>query len=150
MGSSLDASAYAAGVAGAFPIASNREHADAMTTLGVRFATALAAKDEAAVRAVIADDLDFKALTPRKFWEGDSSDELVEVLGVWFGSDDHIDELEQAVDGDDVADTMHVSYRLRITTPDGPHAVEQQAYYRADGDRISFLRVMCSGYRPIS
>ena len=121
-----------------------------MTTLGARFATALAAKDEAAMRAVIADDLDFKALTPRKFWEGGSPDELVDVLGVWFGPDDHIDALEATVDGDDVADTKHVSYRLRITTPDGPHALEQQAYYRADGDRISFLRVMCSGYRPIA
>ena len=34
--------------------------------------------------------------------------------------------------------------------PQGPHAVEQQAYYRAAGDRISFLRVMCSGYRPLA
>ena len=36
-----------------------------------------------------------------------------------------------------------------VTTPDGPHAVAQQAYYRVDGDRISYLRVMCSGFRPI-
>ena len=121
-----------------------------MTTLGVRFATALATKDEAAVRAVIADDLDFKALTPRKFWEGGSPDELVDVLGTWFGPDDHIDELESVAEGDPVADTSRVTYRLRITTPDGPHAVEQQAYYRAAGDRISFLRVMCSGYRPLA
>lgn len=120
-----------------------------MTTLGVRFATALAAKDEAAVRAVIADDLDFKALTPRKFWEGGSPDELVDVLGTWFEPDDHIDDLEAVSEGDPVADTSHVTYRLRITNPDGPHVVEQQAYYRADGDRISFLRVMCSGYRPL-
>jgi hypothetical protein len=36
----------------------------------------------------------------------------------------------------------------RVTTPDGPHLVEQQAYYSAD-DRIHYLRVLCSGFRPI-
>ncbi|WP_243060604.1 hypothetical protein [Nocardioides sp. SR21] len=120
-----------------------------MTSLGSRFATAVATKDAAGVRALVSDDVDFKGLTPRRLWEGSSPDELVTVLGTWFGTDDHIDELVEVVDGDPIADTHHVAYRLRITTPDGPHAVAQQAYYRADGDRITYLRVMCSGFRPI-
>lgn len=120
-----------------------------MTSLGSRFATAVATKDADGVRALVADELDFKALTPRRLWEGTSPDELVEVLGTWFDTDDHIDQLVEVVDGDPVADTEHVAYRLRVTTPDGPHAVAQQAYYRADGDRITYLRVMCSGFRPI-
>ena len=120
-----------------------------MTSLGSRFATAVASKDTAGVRALVADDVDFKALTPRRLWEGASPDDLVAALGQWFDSDDHIDELEEVAEGAPVADTQHVAYRLRVTNADGPHAVEQQAYYRAEGDRISYLRVMCSGYRPI-
>ena len=120
-----------------------------MTSLGSRFATALASKDTAGVRALVADDVDFKALTPRRLWEGASPDDVVAALGQWFDEDDHIDALEEVADGAPVADTQHVAYRLRVTNADGPHAVEQQAYYRADGDRISYLRVMCSGFRPL-
>lgn len=120
-----------------------------MTSLGSRFAAAVAAKDTAGVRGLVADDVDFKGLTPGRLWEGASTDDLVAALGQWFGADDHIDELEEVAEGAPVADTRHVAYRLRVTNANGPHAVEQQAYYRAEGDRISYLRVMCSGYRPI-
>ena len=120
-----------------------------MTSLGARFAAAVAAKDTAAVRALVADDVDFKGLTPGRFWEGSTPDELVTVLAQWFEPQDHVDDLVEVVESAPVADTQHVSYRLRITTPDGPHAVAQQAYYRAEGDRIGYLRVLCSGFRPV-
>ncbi|HEY0447564.1 hypothetical protein [Actinophytocola sp.] len=51
-----------------------------MTDLGTTFATALAAKDAAAVRAVTAPDLDFRAMTPRRFWEAHSHEDLLDVL----------------------------------------------------------------------
>src|SRR5687768_15560690 len=120
-----------------------------MTTLGSKLAAAVASKDTAGVRALVADDVDFKALTPGRMWEGATPDDLLAALGQWFDADDHIDELEEVAEGAPVADTRHVAYRLRVTNADGPHAVEQQAYYRVEGDRISYLRVMCSGYRPI-
>lgn len=120
-----------------------------MTSLGARFAAAVAAKDPAAVRALVADYVDFKGLTPGRFWEGSTPDELVTVLAQWFEPQDHVDDLVEVVESAPVADTQHVSYRLRITTPDGPHAVAQQAYYRAEGDRIGYLRVLCSGFRPV-
>lgn len=126
-----------------------RVHAVLMTSLGSQFAAAVAAKDADAVRALVTDDVDFKGLTPGRLWEGGSPDELLVAIGQWFEPQDHIDELVEVVDGDPVADTEHVAYRLRVTTPDGPHAVAQQAYYRVDDDRISYLRVMCSGFRPI-
>lgn len=120
-----------------------------MTSLGARLAAAVASKDEAAVRALVTDDVDFKGLTPGRSWEGGSSDDLVAVLGQWFEPQDVVDELEDVVDGTPVVDTHRVAYRLRVITPDGPHAVEQQAYYRVDGDRIGYLRVMRSGFRPV-
>ena len=43
-----------------------------------------------------------------------------------------------------------VRVSFRITTPDGPHLVEQQAYYYEYDDKILYLRVVCSGYRPIT
>ena len=124
-----------------------------MTTdsLGVRLAEAIAAKDSDAVTSLLAADVDFRALTPRKFWEASEPAAVLEILfDNWFEESDHIDALVDVTEGADVEDTHEVGYRLAITNPDGAHTVEQQAYYRADGDRISYLRVVCSGYRPVS
>jgi hypothetical protein len=118
--------------------------------LGQRFAAAIAAKDSAAISSLLAPDVDFRALTPRKFWEAATPAEVLDVLFAnWFGETDHIDELVEVTSGPPVEDTDHVGYRLAVTNPDGPHTVEQQAYYRAEDDQISYLRIVCSGYRPV-
>lgn len=122
--------------------------ADPTTDLGSRFATALAAKDSAALTDLLTPDVDFLGLTPRRMWEAHSPEEVLEILATWFGEQDLIDTLDEITAGQPVEDTEHVGYRLTVTTPDGPHTVAQQAYYRADGDRIAYLRVMCSGFRP--
>jgi ketosteroid isomerase-like protein len=117
---------------------------------GHKFAEAIARKDAAALTALLTPELDFRALTPRKFWEATDPAEVVEIVfGNWFEEQDHIEGVE-ITEGDPVADTQQVGYRLALSTPDGPHVAEQQAYYRVDGDRISYLRVLCSGFRPVS
>jgi hypothetical protein len=120
-------------------------------TLGERFAAALAAKDSDALRAMLADDVDFKGLTPRKFWEASNPDEVLEVLfGSWFEDEDRIRQGASIDEGDDVGDVKRVGYRFEIDTPSGPHLVEQQVYYRDDGDKLGYLRVVCSGFQPTS
>ena len=116
--------------------------------IGERFARAIAQQDRSALLDVLAPEVDFRALTPGRFWETSSPTELVDdfVLGTWFGPTDHIDELE-AVEVGSIADRERVAYRLRITNPDGLFLVEQQAYFGVDDDRISWLRIMCSGFR---
>lgn len=117
-------------------------------TLGVRLARAIAAKDEAALRAVLADDVDFRGLTPGRTWEATGSDAVVEtVFGSWFEPQDEIERVVDVTERDDVADTSHVSYRFDLRTPGGSYVAEQQAYYRGT-DVIEHLRVMCSGFRP--
>lgn len=117
--------------------------------LGTRFARALAAKDAGALHDVLAPGVDFRALTPNRFWEATSAAEVVDsvLLGAWFEPTDHIDSLE-SVTCDSVADRERVTYLLRVTNCDGPFLVEQVAYYAAEADRIGWLRVMCSGFRP--
>lgn len=118
--------------------------------IATRFATALADKDKAALAEVLTPDVDLKAVTPRKCWEATGIDEVFEVLfGNWFEEQRHIDAVLEMSTDHPVEDTQHFSYRLAVTTPDGPHVVEQQAYYRATDGRISYLRVLCSGFRPV-
>ncbi|WP_436497932.1 hypothetical protein [Actinokineospora sp. HUAS TT18] len=119
--------------------------------LGEQFARAIAARDTDAVAALLADDVDFKALTPRRFWEGNSPAEVLDtVFGHWFGESDHIDALAGVESGETVGDTSRVAYRFHITNPDGTHVVEQQVYYREADDKLAYLRVVCSGYRPLT
>ena len=120
-----------------------------MTEVGRRFAEAIAGRNEDALRALLADDVDFRGLTPRKFWEATSPDEVAEVVfGNWFEEQDRIDAVTVLDEGDDVGDTHRVAYRFDLTTPDGPRVVEQQAYYRDRDDRLVYVRVVCSGFRP--
>jgi hypothetical protein len=118
--------------------------------LGTQFAQAIAAKDAEEIASLLAPDVDFKALTPRKFWEASTPAEVIDVLfDNWFEEQDRIDALVDVTAGAAVEDTAHVGYRFAVTNPDGAHTVEQQAYYRAEDDRISYLRIVCSGYRPV-
>jgi hypothetical protein len=113
-------------------------------TLGESFAQAVAAKDHDAVRALLHPELDFQAMTPRKVWDGD----VVDALKTWFDDGDVIEGVEQ-VQTDAFADRERVGYRLRVRNDDGLHLVEQQAYLGEDDGKISWLRIMCAGYRAI-
>ena len=119
-------------------------------SVGEQMAVAIGAGDRAGLLALLAPDLDFRAMTPARFWEASSADEVADVvLGTWFGGDRHLDSLEQ-LDTDVMADRERVGYRFRATTPDGPTLVEQQAYLGVEDGRVTWLRVMCTGFRPVA
>lgn len=120
-----------------------------MTDAGRAWAQALGAKDFEAARRLVADDVDFRALTPGRAWEARGAQEVVAVLQRWFEPQDDVRALLGCACGPAVVDTEHVSYRLAVTNPDGDHEVEQQAYLRTTGGRITWLRVLCSGFRPV-
>ena len=119
-----------------------------MSTLGERFADAIIGHDAEALSALIADEVDFRGLTPKRSWEATDPPGVVDaVLGNWFEETDLIRSGMRA-EAEPVSDTSHVSYRLEIDNEDGAHVVEQQAYYRAEDGRIVWMRVLCSGFRP--
>lgn len=119
-------------------------------SVGEQFARALAAKDRAALSALLTDPIDFQALTPRKHWQATTPGQVVEdvILGKWFDAGDDI-EAVLALGNSSLPGRERVSYQLRVRNADGLHVVEQQAYYNAEGGRISWLRILCSGYLPV-
>ncbi len=119
------------------------------TTVGEQFAVALAAKDSDRLHALLADPVDFQALTPGRHWQARTPDKVIDgiILGVWFGPNDDIHEL-RAMSSGHVADRERVTYRLGVRRDNREYVVEQQAYYDSDGSRINWLRLLCSGYRP--
>ena len=119
-------------------------------TAGERFARALAAKDPDALCAVLASQVDFQALTPGRHWQADTAGQAVReiILARWFGAGDDITELCSVASGR-VLDREHVAYRVRVRRSGRDYLVEQQAYYCAKGPRITWMRVLCSGYQLI-
>jgi hypothetical protein len=119
-----------------------------LTTLGADFAHALAGKDSGRLRELMAAEIDFQAMTPRRTWEASNPDEVLSILfGHWFEDADDIEALE-GVDTDSFADRQRVGYRFSVSNPEGRFLVEQQAYLSEEQGQIVWMRVLCSGYRP--
>ena len=120
------------------------------TTLGTDFANAFAAKDVERVRDLMDPDVDFRGLTPSRSWEASDADALVEILfDSWIEPADEVEGIEH-VESDSFADRERVGYRFRVRNPDGHFLVEQQAYIEERDGRIAWMRVVCSGFRPVS
>jgi hypothetical protein len=118
-------------------------------TLAREFAQAMATKDHGALRALLDPDVDFRAMTPARFWEASSPDGFIDAVRIWFTADDVIEDLE-SVETDAFADRERVGYRLRVRRDGQPNTVEQQAYFSERDGRIAWLRIMCAGYRPLA
>jgi hypothetical protein len=118
--------------------------------VGERFARAVAAKDTEALLGLLDPQIDFRAMTPGRFWEESSARAVVDdvIFRHWFEATDQIEAVE-GIEHGTVVDRQRVGYRFRVTNAEGTFTVEQQAYLGVQDDRISWLRIMCSGYRPV-
>jgi len=130
---------------------SSRRNPEMAEHVGERFARALAEKDAAGLKLLLRSDVDFRAMTPGKFWEATDVDVVVDemMLGTWFVPERQITNV-LSVTTDRVGSLDRVGYRFEVKRPDGEFVIEQQAYFETDGDTISWLRIMCSGFLPAS
>jgi hypothetical protein len=120
------------------------------TTLGAAFASALAAKEFGRLRDLMHPEIDFRGMTPSRFWEAGDPDAVISgVLRQWFEESDEIEALER-LETDAIADRERVGYRFSVRNPDGHFLVEQQAYLSERDGRIVWMRVLCSGFRPVA
>ena len=120
------------------------------TGTALAFARAVAAQDWRALLDLLAPDVDFHGLTPRRAWTAPDAAGVVDdvILGAWFVPGEDVVEDLVGVAVAPVGARIRVGYRLRVSTPDGPHVVEQQAYLQAHDGRIGWLRILCSGFQP--
>lgn len=116
--------------------------------VGDAWVRAIAADDEAALLDVLDPSVDFRALTPGGDWEASTSaDAAAIVLGRWFAQPRRIEAIER-VDHAEVGERQRTGYRFSATTADGHAVVEQQAYFDVVNDRITWLRILCTGFQP--
>ena len=117
-------------------------------SLAAAFARGVAAKDDVVLRGLLHPEIDFRGMTPGRIWEADGPEDVLATIGTWFDDGDVIESIE-GIDTGSFADRQRAGYRLRIRNVDGLHLVEQQAYLSEREGQIGWLRVMCSGFRPI-
>ena len=119
--------------------------------VGERFARALADKDSAGLKALLRPDVDFRAMTPTRFWDSNDVDEIVDatILGRWFDPSRQITGVV-AVETGSIGSLERVAYRFTVDRPDGQFTIEQHAYYKTDGATIAWMRLMCTGFLPLS
>jgi hypothetical protein len=123
-------------------------HVSEKTQLGRAFAEALGGKRFDLVSELLAPEIDFRALTPNRVWEADRASAAVQdILSRWFDDGDEIEQVA-SIDVEDVGDRGRVAYRFLGRNEDGAFVVEQQAFYEQRDGRISWMRVLCSGFRP--
>ena len=121
-----------------------------MAELGTSFAEALAAKDVDRLRELMHPEIDFRGLTPNRSWDASGPDAVIsDVLEHWFEESDRIVQL-LSVETEMVADRERVGYRLMVDNDDGRFVVEQQAYMSERDGQIGWMRVVCSGFRPLT
>jgi hypothetical protein len=117
--------------------------------LGEEFARALAAKDRARLLELIHPEVDFRGMTPGRSWDASDADGVISLmLESWFEDSDEIEALV-GLDWDAFADRERVGYRFVVNNPDGRFVVEQTAYLAERDGRIGWMRVVCSGFRPV-
>jgi hypothetical protein len=120
-------------------------------SFGHRFVAALAAEDAATLLAMFDDEVDFRGMTPGRVWDARTATAVIDdvILGKWFGPSDTVERVE-VVETGMVGDRHSLGYRLHLTNADGGFVVGQHVFYDITDGRITWMRVLCSGFRPVT
>ena len=123
---------------------------DATSTAAAALVRAIVARDLTAARALLHPRIDFRGMTPNRIWEADAPAGVEDVLRAWLDDPRETITAIEATEPAAVEDTTRVGWRVCGSTDTGEFVYEQQAYLREDAGRITWLRVICSGQRPLT
>ena len=117
--------------------------------LGEQLAQRVMRKVFEGLRELFHPEIDYMGMTPGQFWEGSDPNDVIDIYRDWFEEMDEVVSVE-LIQTDVVADRERVGYRFIAKNANGNYLVEQQAYLSELDGKIKWLRVMCTGMRPIA
>jgi TusA-related sulfurtransferase len=127
------------------PRDTSREPRDAATA----FLNALTARDFAAARSVLADELPMRMLVPGGLMNEVGAEAAISRISSWFIDADPFQ--VEASSANEIEGRPAVTYRLRLHKPDGWYLIEQHLMLDVDADgRITAIDLLCSGFRSIA
>jgi TusA-related sulfurtransferase len=111
------------------------------------FVAALTTRRRSALLDSLDGDVQLRALLPRRHVELTGAVEVADELLAWFAEVPHIVALETRVEP--VGDLWHAGYRCQLDGLTPRLVVEQHAYCEVSTGRITAIRLLCSGFRPL-
>ena len=97
---------------------------------------AIVARDVSRAVALLHPEIDFRAMTPNRIWEGDGPAGVEAVFRAWFEDPDEEVHGIEPTEPVSLGGTVRAGWLVRISDADGPHSFEQQAYVRERDGRI--------------
>jgi len=123
----------------------SREPRDVATA----FLNAVTARDFAAARSVLADELLMRMLVPGRLMSDVGADAAIGRISSWFSDADPFQ--VEASRADEVEGRATLTYRLRLHKPDGWYLIEQHLMLDVDANgHITAIDLLCSGFRSIA
>ncbi|MBA2346672.1 MAG: hypothetical protein H0V81_00095 [Solirubrobacterales bacterium] len=113
------------------------------------FVEAVVARDFVRARDQLHPEIDFRGMTPNRIWEASGPQEVEQALRTWIDNPERQVEHIAATDVTDIEDTMRAGWRVQGDGSGGPFVFEQQLYARERDGQLGWLRVMCTGPRPL-
>ncbi len=113
------------------------------------FVDAVVARDFARARDHVHPEIDFRGMTPNRIWEADGPEGVERALRTWLDHADRQVERIAATENIEIEDTLRAGWRVQGGGTGGPFVFEQQAYARERDGQVGWLRVMCTGPRPL-
>ncbi len=110
-----------------------------------RLIETLVGGDYAGLERRLAPAIEFRGLAPGRLWTADSAKDAAAVFRTWFGELAGLKLLDFAVD--QVQDRWRLGYRLSGEEDGQPFVVEQQAYCELGGGLVTWMHLVCSGFR---
>ena len=101
-----------------------------MTALADAFVDAVITRDFAEARSLLHDEIDFRAMTPRRIWEADGPSDVEAHLRNWVADPEEEVSRIEATEPGAVEDTLRVGWRVHVRNAEGLMTFEQQAYLR--------------------
>ena len=119
----------------------------ASTGVAERFLHALEARDFDGIASCFAPNGRLRALVPTALREDEGSQAVAERFRYWLGDMTDFALSDTAVE--EFVDRLHIRYRMRgVDLEDGAVTSEQHAYLTLEGDTITAMNLVCSGWRP--
>jgi hypothetical protein len=122
----------------------------AESSVATVFVDAIVARDVARAVALLHPEVDFRAMTPNRVWDAKDPAGVGTVLRQWFEDPDEDVEGIEATQPVSIENTLRVGWLVHISDSDGPHIFEQQAYIRERDAQIGWMRVICTGFIPLT
>ena len=129
------------------PISTDGHNMDERLSVARSLVAAIAARNYKEIFSAFSPDARFRYLIPPGPGEVAGAADVAAKYLEWFGDADELDVERTFVEP--LADRVSVVYRFRLHEAEREEVIEQQVFLDVDGQRITAVDLLCSGFRPI-